>query len=212
MDGDTRTPGQRTHDGLTAMGRSVLASGELGQNNGLPVTIVVTTSLAELESGAGVALTGGGSLLPMADLIRMASHAHHYLTVFDRHTEVPMYLGRTKRCASPGQRIVLYAKDRGCTRPGCTCPPYWCQVHHLDGWANDDGQTDITDLTLSCPADNRMVEQAGWKTTRNNKGVTEWIPPPRLDTGQARTNTYHHPERMLTYPEQDDPDHEATKT
>ena len=32
---DTRSPGQRNHDALKAMGRSVLASGELGRHNGL---------------------------------------------------------------------------------------------------------------------------------------------------------------------------------
>ena len=38
---DTRSAGQRNHDALTAMGRTVLASGELGQHNGLPATIIV---------------------------------------------------------------------------------------------------------------------------------------------------------------------------
>ncbi|WP_370499416.1 hypothetical protein, partial [Mycobacterium sp. pR1184] len=28
-------------------------------------------------------------------------------------------------------------------------------------------------------------------------GHTQWIPPPHLDRGQPRTNTYHHPERLL---------------
>ena len=32
-----------------AMGRSVLSSGTLGQHNGLPATIIVTTTLQELE-------------------------------------------------------------------------------------------------------------------------------------------------------------------
>ena len=41
VQGDTRSAGQRNHDALTAMGRSVLASGELGQHNGLPATIIV---------------------------------------------------------------------------------------------------------------------------------------------------------------------------
>jgi len=31
-------------------------------------------------------------------------------------------LYHTNRLASPGQRIVLYAKDRGCTHPGCDVP------------------------------------------------------------------------------------------
>jgi hypothetical protein len=54
-----------------------LASGELGQHNGLPTTIIVTTTLHELEAATGKALTGGGTLLPMSDVIRMARHAHH---------------------------------------------------------------------------------------------------------------------------------------
>ena len=38
--GDLRSPPQRNHDALTAMGRAMLASGQLGQHNGLPTTIV----------------------------------------------------------------------------------------------------------------------------------------------------------------------------
>ena len=41
MHGDLRSQGQRNHDALKAMGRSVLASGELGKHNGLPCTIIV---------------------------------------------------------------------------------------------------------------------------------------------------------------------------
>ncbi len=118
MQSDTRSQPQRNHDGLKAMGRSVLASGELGQHHGLPATIVVSTTLKELDSGAGQAVTAGGTLLPMTDVIRMASHAHHYLVIFDHHTQIPLYLGRSRRLASPGQRIVLLAKDRGCLAAG----------------------------------------------------------------------------------------------
>ncbi len=95
------------------MAQSALASGELGQHNGLPVTIVVTTTLQDLESAAGHAVTGGGTRLPMRDVIRLASHAHHYLCIYDKHTSEPLYLGRTKRLASKAQRIVLYGLERG---------------------------------------------------------------------------------------------------
>jgi hypothetical protein len=60
------------------MGRSVLASGELGKHNGLPCTIIVSTTLQDLQSAAGVAVTAGGSLLPMRDVIRLASQSQHY--------------------------------------------------------------------------------------------------------------------------------------
>ncbi|MCG7593018.1 HNH endonuclease signature motif containing protein [Mycobacterium sp. PSTR-4-N] len=198
---DTRSPAQRTHDAWLAVGRMALTSGELGQHNGLPVTVIVSTTLQDLEKGAGVAVTGGGSLLPMTDLIRMAAHAHPYLAVFDAHTSQPLYLGRSKRLASPAQRIVLHSSARGCTRPGCSVPGYWAQVHHVRDW-KDGGATDITNLTLACGPDNRMVEQTGWTTKVNHRGQTEWLPPPDLDTGGRRTNGYHHPERHLL-PEDD---------
>nr|WP_305035954.1 hypothetical protein [Mycobacterium tuberculosis] len=33
---------------------------------------------------------------------------------------------------------------------------------------------------------------------------TEWLPPPHLDHGQPRTNTFHHPERFLHNQDDDD--------
>ena len=135
----------------------------------------------------------------MRDLIRMASHAYHYLTVFDRHTNEILYCGRTKRLAPPAHRIVLYARDRGCTKPGCTVPAYGTQVHHTKGWVKDHGHTNVNEEVLACPPDNRLAEY-GWTVTITPQGV-QWIPPPELDTGQPRTNAYFHPERLLRPPE-----------
>lgn len=208
---DNRSTGQRNHDALVAMGRMLLASGALGSHKGLPVSLIISTTLQDLESGKGHAVTGGGSLLPMSEVIRQASAAHHYLAVFDKHTAEPLYLGRTRRLASKAQRIMLYSKERGCTRPGCTAPAYHSEVHHaVADWAND-GHTDITDLTLACGPDNRRVKPGGWTTRKRKDGRTEWIPPPQLDTGQARVNNYHHPERYLIPDEVDqerDGDHD----
>ena len=203
---DLRSEGQRNHDALKAAARSVLCSGELGQHKGLPATIIVSTTLKELESGCGQGVTAGGTLLPMADVIRMASHAHHYLVIFDG-AGIPLHLGRGRRTASPGQRIVLHAKDRGCTRPGCTASGYKCEVHHAEtDWAAG-GQTNIDELTLACGPDNRRVKPGGWKTRKRRKdGRTEWIPPPHLDSGQTRINDYHHPEKFLVEDDEEDDD------
>ena len=205
VQGDARSPGQRNHDALKAMGRAVLAAGELGRHNGLPATIIVTTTLQDLQAGAGLAATGGGSLLPMRDVIRLASQSHHDLVIYDKHTRQPLYCGRAKRFATPGQRIVLHALERGCTRPGCTAPAYWCQVHHVEDWVADNGETNINDLTLACGPDNRLVEDGGWTTRKRNDGRTEWLPPPHLDTGQPRVNDFHHPEKYLVDRDDEDP-------
>lgn len=56
IDKDTRSVSQRQHDALKAALRALLASGKLGQHNGLPASITVTTTLAELEAAAGTGL------------------------------------------------------------------------------------------------------------------------------------------------------------
>ncbi len=197
---DTRSTAQRNHDALNTAARTLLASGDLGQHNELPASVIVTTTLQELEAGAGHGLTGGGTLLPMSDVIRLAAHAHHYLAIFDGGKALALY--HTKRLASPAQRIVLYAKDRGCTFPNCEVTGYFCEVHHTDPWAKTH-TTDINDLALGCGGHHPLAEQ-GWTTRKNHHGDTEWIPPPHLDYGQPRTNTYHHPEKLLRDDEDDD--------
>jgi hypothetical protein len=191
---DPRSAGQRNHDGLNAALRALLASGELGQHNGLPTSIVVTTTLAELESAAGRGLTGGGTTLPMSDVIRLARHAHHYLAIFDKGKAQALY--HTKRLASPGQRIVLYAKDRGCSSPGCSVPGYYCEVHHVTDYSKCH-TTDVNDLTFACGPHHRLLRPGGWTTRNNACGDTEWKPPPHLERGRPRINTFHHPEKLL---------------
>ena len=148
---------QRNHDGQLAGIRGLIASGKLGQHNGLPVSIVVTTTLKDLEAASGKARTGGGTLVPMSDVIRWASAAHHYLAIFNDGKPLALY--HTKRLASPAQRIMLYAKERGCTKPRCDAPAYHSQVHHVQGWTNTH-RTDINDLTLACgpPGSTRREE------------------------------------------------------
>ena len=197
---DHRSQAQRNHDAFLAGMRGLFASGDLGQHNGLPVSIVVTTTLQDLEAAAGKALTAGGTLVPMSDVIRWAGHAHHYLALFDNAKPLALY--HTKRLASPAQRIMLCAKERGCTMPGCDAPAYHSQVHHVLGWQATH-RTDIDELTLACGIHNRLAEK-GWTTRKNAKGDTEWIPPPHLDYGQPRTNTFHHPEKLLA-PDDDEP-------
>ena len=162
----------------------------LGQHNGLPVTVVITATLDQLQAGAGRAVTSAGALIPIPDLIRMASHAWHYLCIYEKHTERPLYLGRTRRIASADQRLVLYGLQRGCTAPGCDIPADWCEVHHDTDWTHG-GRTDITDLTLACKPDHGLTQTGGWTTRKRNDGRTEWIPPPGL-TFNGGTNDYHH--------------------
>ncbi len=204
IDGDHRSLAQRQHDALVAVGRSVLESGELGQHNGLPTSIIIRTTLQDLESRAGVGVTGGGTVIPISDVIRMAAHANHYLAVFDKATGSALDLFRARRVASPAQRIMLIARDGGCTKPGCTVPAYGSQVHHAArDWA-DDGQTNVDELGSGvrtrqphgrsrwldhpdqCPQRRRMdpTGDAG-----HRPGPSQRLPPSRTTPSATRRRT-----------------------
>jgi Domain of unknown function (DUF222)/HNH endonuclease len=166
----------------------------------LPASVIVTTTLQELESGCGTALTGGGTLLPMSDVIRMARNAHNYLAIFENGRPLALY--HRRRLASAAQRIMLYAKDRGCTHPGCDVPGYLTEVHHVIPWATAK-QTDIHELALACGPHHQLAER-GWTTRKRANGDTEWIPPAHLDHGQPRVNNFHRPEKLLRAEEDGD--------
>ena len=205
IDADHRSLAQRQHDALVAVLRIALMSGQLGQLNGLPVSVIIRTTLADLESRAGIGVSGGGTRIPIAEVIRLAAHAHHSLAVFDKATGSALDLFRARRVASPAQRIMLIARDGGCTKPGCTVGAYGSQAHHVVADWNDGGNTNVDELGLACGPDNRAVSPDGWSTRMNERGEVEWIPPPTLDTGQTRINTYHRPERLLRPPDQQPP-------
>ena len=200
---DDRSPGQRCHDALKLGLKTAIASGGLGVHRGHPVTVVITTTLAELDQAARAAVepsvsmpaparTGGGSRLPMQDLIRMAASAIHYLAVFDDHTERPLYLGRQKRVASADQRLICYARDRGCTRPNCLESGYRCEVHHSDDWAHG-GCTDADKLYFLCSPDHGMASRGESHTIVTGSGRLSWTD----GTGPAEINHAHHPDELL---------------
>jgi hypothetical protein len=200
---DDRSPGQRCHDALKLGLKTAIASGGLGVHRGHPVTVVITTTLAELDQAARAAVdpsvpmpaparTGGGSRLPMRDVIRMAASAIHYLAVFDDHTERPLYLGRQKRIATADQRLICYARDRGCTRPNCLVSGYRCEVHHSRDWA-DGGRTDADNLYFACGPDHGMASRGELHTIVTESGRLGWTD----DTGPPEINHAHHPDELL---------------
>ena len=191
---------------MLTVGRIALISGDLGQLNGLPVAVIIRTTLHDLESRAGIGITGGGTQMPIKDVIRMAGHANHRLAVFDKATGKALELYRTKRVASPAQRIMLIARDGGCTKPCCAVGAPTAAKPTTPPETGPTAATPTsTDMTLACGPDNRLVDaDGGWPTTINDRGEGEWTPPPDLDPGQTRINYYHRPEALLRPPDHDD--------
>ncbi len=99
------------------VGRIALMSGEFGQLNGLPVSIIIRTTLQDLESRAGIGVTGGGTKMPIKDVLRLAGHANLFLAVFDKATGSAMDLFRARRVASLAQRIMLIGREGAAPNP-----------------------------------------------------------------------------------------------
>lgn len=115
LEADRRTVAQRQHDALSAPPAACAGHPKLGQHNGLPVTVIVSASLQDLQAQTGMAMTGGGTQLPISDVIRMASHSYHYLSIFDGVSGRRLYadhacVGSIKTRPTTG--------DRGCLHPG----------------------------------------------------------------------------------------------
>lgn len=113
---DTRSAQQRNHDALKLVLRHGIESAKLGTHRGVPVTVIVTTKLGELQQAVsaiadpaaampGPARTGGGSRLPMRDLIAMAADSIRYLAVFGNHLmhgyPYITYIARSDRVSGP---------------------------------------------------------------------------------------------------------------
>ena len=207
---DPRSAPQRLHDAVKLGLRAGISSGEYGQHRGLAVTVIVSTTLNELNQAAHAindpaipmpppARTGGGSSLPMRDLIRMSANSIHYLAVFEDHTNRPIYLGRTKRVASADQRIICYARDRGCTRPDCTEPGYHCETHHDPPWATD-GRTDADCLFFGCGPDHTLLSKGLLQAKVTDTGRLAWTD----GTGPPEINLAHHPDELLAELYEDD--------
>ncbi|MFE5285166.1 DUF222 domain-containing protein [Nocardia sp. NPDC056611] len=200
---DNRTAAQRNHDALLAFLRPEMGPATPGQHRGLPVSTIITMSLAEVEAAAGVSTTASGGTVPLGEALRLAEKSKPFLAIFD-HAGQALHLGRTKRLANSAQRMALIATERGCTRPGCNAPATLTQVHHVTEWAKG-GRTDIENLTLACDACHALIHDGpgGWKTVVMPKDSghacrTGWIAPRHIDpTGTPRVNDRHHAGELM---------------
>jgi hypothetical protein len=88
-------------------------------------------------------------------------------------------MGRTARVATPAQRRALAIRDRHCRFPGCSRQPRWCDAHHVDGWVESLGETNIDNLILLCRRHHTLVHNGRWAIDRIPTGGFEFNHPAR---------------------------------
>jgi len=156
---DGRSPAQRRADALTEMASRTLANGDLPTVGGHRPAINVTVSidsLPKLPGTPGAELDWGGDITAESAR-RLGCDATIRRIVLGPGSEV-LNVGRAKRLVTPAQRVALAVRDKGCSWPGCTKPPWWCDAHHVTHWA-DGGQTDLTNLRLLCRTHHRKTHE-----------------------------------------------------
>lgn len=191
---DTRTQPQCLHDAFEEAGRRLLATGDLPDTAGLSSTLIITIDLHDLESRIGKATTHHGGTLSVDEALRIAADGALIPAVLGGTGEI-LDFGRARRLASTGQRRALFARDRGCTFPGCPQPAAQSEVHHSTEWIKG-GRTDLASLAIVCGYHNTEAPRRGWQTVMIN-GIPHWKPPSWQDPQQRpRRNYLHHPELL----------------
>jgi len=112
---DDRSIDQRRHDAFEHGAQRLLAAGDLPATAGVPTTFVISMTLDQLEARAGQATTHHGGHLSVQAAMRLGVDVKTLPVVFDQHLGTLAY-GRARRLASPGQRLALFARDKGCTQ------------------------------------------------------------------------------------------------
>jgi hypothetical protein len=171
------------HDALEDLCDRLLRAGDLPDSGGIPATVIVTIDYDNLCARTGHAVTSDGTMIPAGRLLELAEQADIIPTVLNSSGAV-LSLGRSKRIASRAQTLALVARDRGCSFPGCTHPPEFCERHHIREWA-DGGPTDPDNLTLLCRYHHHNFAARGWACRLNQDGIPEWVPPRHVDRDQT---------------------------
>jgi len=108
------------------------------------------------------ALRGGAgrSDLPI-DTIKRLTCDGSVLTIVEDADGTPLDVGRKKRTVSTALKRALWARDRGCTFPGCGNKRF-VDAHHVRHWA-DGGETSADNLTLLCSYHHRLLHEGGFR-------------------------------------------------
>ena len=178
-DRDPRTKGQRRYDQYMA----ILRQYEEGQQaaNGGAASVVVSITLDDLAGADANTLfqTNVGVELDAFDLVRLGMDGtSDFLLTVDGLSGVPLHLGRSRRLASVGQRIAMFAVQGVCSWAGCTTSMSECEAHHIISWLRY-GATNIENLTGLCPTHHRCNNDH--RDGSFNKGYMDYDP----DTGGA---------------------------
>ncbi len=117
----------------------------------------------------GVAELIGTGPIPDSVLARLACDSQITRVVFGPESQV-LNVGRTERTYSGHKRRAIIARDLHCRYPGCDAPPAMSEIHHIEHWVRDTGETNVATGVLLCWAHHGHVHDAGIEIRRDDDG------------------------------------------
>lgn len=172
---DQRAVWQMRADALAEIARHFAGCSSSG--TGVRTSVVVRTTLAELQSGLGMASVDGmGQPVSIQALRTLAADAEIIPVVMGSRSEV-LDVGRASRLFSAPQRIALLERDGGCA--WCLAPPSHCEAHHIRWWRNG-GRSDLENGVMLCSSCHHRIHDEGWEIAATATTVA-FIPPRHVD-------------------------------
>ena len=147
--GVRRTPAQRRADALVEMAtRSATAPAE-GRR---PEPLFSVLVGYETFMGA-ISQLSSGTMVPPGSLAPWLDRALVERVVFDSPSRV-IDVGGRQRLFSGATRRAIEVRDRACFEPACDVPAEWCEIDHIERWA-EGGLTVEANGRAACAFHNR---------------------------------------------------------
>jgi hypothetical protein len=172
--GDTRSRAQRRGDALVQLADLHLASGQLPMLRTVKPHVIVTIGADDLVDPAtnpGAARTGMDGRISAATARWLACDGRISRMLIDADG-LPLDVGREERIVPPHIRRAVVERDRHCVFAGCEAPHWWCDVHHLDEWLADNGETSLDNSGLLCERHHTKVHH-GYRVERDDTAPPE---------------------------------------
>ena len=189
---DPRTPRQRRHDAIEDLTRHFLDHADTPTVGGEKPHVNVVCDLPALHAIAGgLNETEDGRLLTITELRTITCDCSLSRIVLGPDSEIIDVSRRTRVIPAAVRRAVI-ARDRHCTWPaGCDRNPRWCDVHHIQHWA-DLGRPspptfDFSADTTTLGSISSKTKAVLHHTAMHDAPVMETYPQPTMSADQDYT-------------------------
>jgi hypothetical protein len=157
-------------DALVAIAKAYLVGSDT--QAGAPASVAdhyqVVVHVDEKSLSGGI----GRADLPIETVKRIACDGS-LITMFEDERGTPLDVGRKQRVVSTPLKRALWARDRGCTFPGCANKRF-VDAHHIEHWA-DEGDTSLENLTLLCTYHHRLLHEGGFRIRHDQDGAIYFL-------------------------------------